>query len=141
MIFGEDRTELRQMYLTAWEKRQSGRPLTPLEDGIAAVIAEHPEYHSALTDKGLDKDFNPDDGTPNPYLHMGLHLGIREQISTNRPAGIFSIFNKLSEQLGNIHDAEHRMIECLAEAIWSAQRDGRAPDEVAYFKKLNALLS
>lgn len=140
MIFGEDRTELRQMYLTAWEKRCAQLPLTPLEHGISDVIEEHPEYHSALKKSALEKDFHPVDGAPNPFLHMGLHLGIREQIATNRPAGIHHIFNTLTDILGDSHEAEHQMIECLADALWHAQQDGQPPDEARYLETLNALL-
>ena len=31
------------------------------------------------------------------------------------------------------------MIDCLAEALWEAQRNNAPPDEAAYFEKLKAL--
>jgi len=49
MIFGQDRHELRKMYADAWKKQLAGQSLSPLEAQIAAVVAEHPEYHDALT--------------------------------------------------------------------------------------------
>ena len=85
MIFGQDRNELRKMYADAWQKRCNDEALSPLEGQIAAVIAEHPEYEPAVTGD-LDKDYTVADGETNPFLHMGLHLGIREQVATNRPA-------------------------------------------------------
>ncbi|MGI9199937.1 MAG: DUF1841 family protein [Woeseiaceae bacterium] len=138
MIFGQDRNELRRMYAEAWRKRTEEQALTPLEAQIAAVIEEHPEYQSAL-DGDLDKDFTVAGGETNPFLHMGLHLGIREQVATNRPAGIRAVFDELAARLGDAHDAEHQMIDCLAEAIWTAQREQRPPDELQYLESLRKL--
>ena len=138
MIFGQDRNELRRMYADAWRKRTADEAMTPLEAQIAAVIEEHPEYQSAL-DGDLDKDFTVAGGETNPFLHMGLHLGIREQVATNRPAGIRAVFDQLATRLGDAHAAEHQMIDCLAEAIWTAQREQRPPDELQYLESLRKL--
>jgi hypothetical protein len=70
---------------------------------------------------------------------MGLHLAIREQVATNRPSGIASVHESLSKRMGDPHAAEHAMLEPLAEALWEAQRNGRAPNELAYLEKLRAL--
>jgi hypothetical protein len=70
---------------------------------------------------------------------MGLHLAIREQVATNRPAGIADVHAKLSARLGDAHAAEHTMLEALAEALWEAQRAGRAPDEQVYLERLRTL--
>ena len=70
---------------------------------------------------------------------MGLHLAIREQVATDRPAGIADIHRALSTRLGDAHAAEHTMLEALAETLWEAQRNNRAPDEQAYLEKLRAL--
>jgi len=96
MIFGQDRHELRKMYADAWEKHLAGQPLSPLEAQIATVVAEHPEYHDAVTGEDLDRDYSPDGGQANPFLHMGLHLGIREQVATDRPGGIAKIHRELA---------------------------------------------
>ena len=139
MIFGQDRNELRKMYLDAWQKQSEGLPLSPLESQIATVVAEHPEYHEMLSSNNLDKDFTPEQGGSNPFLHMGLHLAIREQTSTDRPAGIAAIHRQLSEKAGNSHDAKHRMIDALAETLWESQRNNVAPDEQKYVERLKRL--
>lgn len=139
MIFSQDRGELRRMYHDAWQKHRAGRPLSPLETQIADVVALHPEYHAALEGDAVDRDYLPDDGATNPYLHMGLHLGVREQVGTDRPAGIRDIFTGLRNRLGDPHDAEHRMIECLAETLWEAQGSGTPPDEQRYLERLRRL--
>jgi hypothetical protein len=138
MIFGQDRNELRKMYATAWKKYCDGTVLTPLEAQIARVVEEHPEYHDTVTGV-LDDDYAVEDGRSNPFLHMGLHLGIREQVATDRPAGIAAIFRRLAGRAGDPHVAEHQMIDCLAEELWRSQRDNAMPDEKAYFERLRAL--
>lgn len=139
MIFGQDRHELRKMYADAWQKHLAGQPMSPLEIQIADVVAEHPEYHEAVTGDDLDRDFTPAGGQANPFLHMGLHLGVREQVATDRPAGIANIHRQLAARLRDVHRAEHEMIECLAETLWEAQRANRAPDEAQYLERMRRL--
>ncbi len=139
MIFGQDRKQLRIMYAEAWRKRCERLPMSPLEAQIAAIIELHPEYHADITSDDLDRDYTPDGGQTNPFLHMGLHLGIREQVSTNRPPGIANILEVLRAKLGDAHAAEHQMIDCLAETLWEAQNQNRAPDEAKYLERLRHL--
>jgi len=138
VIFGQDRNELRAMYAEAWTKHCDGDVLSPLEAQIAQVITDHPEYHAAVSGD-LERDFTVEGGETNPFLHMGLHLGIREQVATNRPAGIASVFGDLAAKTGAAHVAEHRMIDCLAETLWEAQSENRPPDESLYLQKLRQL--
>jgi len=139
VIFGQDRDQLRQMYVTAWRKHEAGGPMSPLEAQIADVVALHPEYHDALEPGRLDSDFTVEGGKTNPFLHMGLHLGLREQIATNRPAGIREVFEALAARSGDAHAAEHRMIDCLAETLWESQSRNLPPDEAAYLERLRRL--
>ena len=139
MIFGQDRDELRKMYTTAWKKRCDDLPMSPLETQIADVIAMHPEYQDEIGRGEVDGDYTPEGGRANPFLHMGLHLGIREQVSTNRPAGIAAVYNTVAARAGDVHAAEHQMIECLAETLWEAQSANRPPDEQKYLERLRRL--
>jgi hypothetical protein len=138
MIVSQNRTELRKTYAAAWRKHTAGEVLSPLEIQIVRVVEEHPEFHDAVTGD-LERDFSIDAGRANPFLHMGLHLGLREQIATNRPPGIAAVFDTLAARAGDAHEAEHRMIDCLAEILWEAQRAGQAPDEAAYLHRLRLL--
>ncbi len=138
MIFGQDRGELRKMYADAWQKHCAQLPMSPLEAQIVAVVAAHPEYEAAVRGN-LDADFTIEGRATNPFLHMGLHMGIREQVSLDRPAGIRHIFAQLTARLGDTHTAEHCMLDCLAEILWDAQRRQGPPDEVAYLERLRAL--
>ena len=140
MLFGNDRNELRRMYVQAWRLKRAGQPMSALETQIAEVVGEHPEYHGILVEDAVEADFAPEAGQSNPFLHMGMHLAIREQVSTNRPAGIRDVHARLAGKLGDAHEAEHAMLECLGEALWRAQRDNTMPDESAYLESLHRLL-
>lgn len=133
-MFGNDRQQIRHYYFDVWQRHCRNDPLDALGMQIASVIREHPEYHAMLSlhPDVADREYGPDDGTENPFLHLGMHLAIREQVTTDRPPGITEAHRRLSHRLGNSHEAEHSLMECLGTALWEAQRSGKAPDEIAY---------
>ena len=136
----ESRDEVRQVYLEVWQKMQRQELLEPMQAMIAEVIEIHPEYHALLDneDETRQQEFTPDQGQTNPFLHMGMHIALREQAATDRPAGIKAIYQKLVSSKGQ-HQAEHAMMECLGQALWNAQRSNQAPDENAYLDCLQKL--
>ena len=139
-MFGTDRNQIRQAYYEAWRKHQANEMLQPLEEMIVGVVALHPEYHGLLDNVDTtDKDWLPDDGETNPFLHMGMHIAIQEQLSTDRPAGIAGLYTQIVQQIGDAHEADHKVMECLGEMLWQAQRDNRMPDEGAYLNCLKKL--
>ncbi len=134
------REQLRQSYVDAWAKRIAGLPQSPLEIMIADAIERHPEYQVLIADRTTALNFEgPADGNENPYLHLGLHIAIREQISTDRPPGIRDLLFKLKMQLGE-HPAEHCLMDALAETLWNAQRAGTAPEEASYLARASRAL-
>lgn len=136
----QSRDEVRQVYLDVWQKMQRQELLEPMQAMIAEVIEIHPEYHALLEidDDIKQQEFTPDQGQTNPFLHMGMHIALREQTATDRPPGINSIYQKLVSSKGQ-HQAEHAMMECLGQALWNAQRSNQAPDENAYLDCLRKL--
>lgn len=138
MLFSNNREDLRRQFVDAWRKARDGRPVTSLEDLIARVIAEHPEYHALLEENAdaLAREWTPEQGETNPFLHMGMHIAIREQLSVDRPQGIRHAFETLAHRRGDAHIAEHEMLECLGETLWEAQRSGSMPDEAAYLERV-----
>lgn len=129
------RADNRRMFFEVWRKQQAGEPLSALEIIVAEVIGMHPEYQPLLVadpDKTLDRDWFPEGGETNPFLHMGLHIAIHEQLSIDRPPGVKAAYTALLQSHGDRHRAEHVMLECLAETLWRGQRDGRLPDEKGY---------
>lgn len=141
-MFGNDRTQLRQTFYDAWRKHLAGAPMNPLEEVVSQVVAKHPEYHALLDnpDAGLDKDYLPEAGESNPFLHLGMHIGLLEQIGTDRPSGIRLLYQQLCGKLGDEHQAEHQLMECLAKMLWEAQSNQRMPDEQAYLDCIRRML-
>ena len=137
MLYGSDRDDLRRAYVDAWSKSRAGHALEPLEHLLVEVVEEHPEYHAALEfPDALTREFLPEAGRTNPFLHMGLHVAIREQIATDRPPGLRKLYAKLLRRFADAHRLEHALMECLAETLWDAQREGKAPDEVRYLERV-----
>ncbi len=115
--------------------------MEPLHGMLAEIIADHPEYQALLEqgEEALARDWTPEQGESNPFLHMSLHSAIREQVSVDRPSGIAAIHRQLSARLGH-HEAEHRIMECLARMLWeAAQGSGGMPDEPGYLACLRAV--
>ncbi len=127
------------MYADAWRKAQAAEVLSPLEAQIAQVIEDHPEYQAALSDEAREASFTPEAGKTNPFLHMGLHLAVRDQVATDRPPGISNIFQQLVKKYSKTHEAEHRMLDCLAETLWEAQNQNGPPDEQKYLERLRKI--
>ena len=114
--------------------------MEPLERLIAEVIGQHPEYHPLLEapEPSLTQDF-PADSAGNPFLHMSLHIALREQLSIDRPQGIVDAFSRLVWLRGDAHAAEHEAMECLARSLWEARERGEIPNERGYLKAVRSL--
>ncbi len=134
-MFSSDRQTHRRAFVDAWAKARSGQPLDPVEAQIVQIIHMHPHYQSALTDpeRVLQRDFEPASGDENPFLHMGLHIVILEQLSTDRPVGIRRLHQTLSAVTGDPHTADHRMMDCLAAGLWRVQHERKPFDDKDYF--------
>jgi len=141
MFYTSERDRLRQFYVDTWKKHQTGQPMDAMEQMVARIIHLHPEYQTMLrNEKHLGNEYKPEDGETNPFLHMGMHLGLQEQVSMDRPAGIQAVYQQLGQRLGDVHETEHAMMECLAESLWLAQRDQVEPNEQAYLRCVQSLL-
>lgn len=138
MLYGDTIQETRQMFFSSWNKFQQKELLSPLENAIVQVILAHPEYHKILGDqnKFQQQSYFPEQGETNPFLHMGLHLAIREQVATDRPGGINTIYNNLIQKHHDPLTVEHLMMEQLAEFLWLSQKNNLPPDEALYLRIL-----
>ena len=141
MFYGDTVQETRQMFFTSWAKYQQKKPLLPLENEIVRVILAHPEYHKILenSDKFQQHTYYPEFGETNPFLHMGLHLAVREQIVTDRPEGINAVYNNLVKKYSDPLTVEHLIMDQLAECLWLSQKNNMPPDEQLYLSTLAAL--
>jgi len=117
-MFTNDRNELRKTFFDCWKARRENRPMDAMQQIIANIIELHSEYQALLENEAaLERDYLPEQGETNPFLHMSMHIALHEQISTDRPAGIKLVYQKLTLQQASAHDAEHAMMDCLGEAL------------------------
>jgi hypothetical protein len=137
-VFTPSRDEARRFLVDAWAKYRAGRPLTGLEQKAVAIIALHPEYHAIVEnpDTHLTRDYGPEGGEMNPFLHLSLHLAVDEQLGIDQPPGIRAEFERLRAAHGDEHAALHDVLECLGETLWQAQRQRAAPDADSYLECL-----
>lgn len=133
-MFDPSRDQARRHFFDTWRKYRAGEALSDIEQVTLRVISMHTEYHALLDnpERNLDRDFIPEDGGLNPFLHLSLHLAVEEQLSIDQPRGIRAHFERIALACGSEHDAKHALLECLAEVIWQAQRAGTAPDQTLY---------
>lgn len=136
-MFNPSREQVRQFFCDAWRKHVERLPLVGAEVTAADIAARHPEYHPLLIDSAgaLEKEWTPEGGQMNPFLHLSLHLAIHEQVSVDQPPGIRAAFANLRNKM-EAHAAEHVLLECLGEIIWRAQSEGKPMDAIAYVDKI-----
>ena len=133
-MFSPSRDEARRFLVDAWAKHRAGEPLSGLEAVAAHAIALHPEYHAVLADpeRHAGRDYLPETGEVNPFLHLSLHLAVAEQLAIDQPPGIRAHFERIRAARGDEHAALHAVLECLGEVIWASQRHGTPPDAKLY---------
>jgi hypothetical protein len=133
-MFAPSQNDVRRFFCDTWRKQREGALLTPLEALAADWIAEHPEYHAELADvdAALAAVFEVEAGRTNPFLHLAMHLSISEQLGIDQPRGIKQAFDLLAARLGSAHQAQHEVMECLGEMMWTSQRSGLPPDGERY---------
>ena len=137
-MFNPTREQVRQFFFDAWRKYRQGAPLEGLETIAVEIALMHPEYHDVLDqpEHFVDRDYTPEEGQANPFLHMSMHVAIAEQLSIDQPPGIRAEYERLANVRGDRHAALHEVLECLGETVWRAQRDRAAPDAEAYLECL-----
>jgi hypothetical protein len=131
-MFNPTRNEARQFLFEAWRKHSSGEMLTPLEHIAVRVIGLHPEFQGLFADPERHQDRDYVQGELNPFLHLMMHLSIEEQISIDQPPGVRAAYLRLTGKYDSEHEAQHAMMECMAEMIMQAQRSGTGPDATLY---------
>lgn len=141
-MFNPSRDQVRQFFFDTWAAYRAGRSLSGNEAVALEVILAHPEYHAMLDHPAryLARDYPPELGETNPFLHLSMHVSIAEQLSIDQPAGVRARYQQLLAQRGDAMQAQHDVMDCLAEMIWQAQRNGTAYDALAYLQCLDAKL-
>ncbi len=138
-MFNPSRDQVRQFFFDVWAKYRASQPLVGAEHAALEAILTHPEYHAILNnpERYLQRDYLPELGEINPFMHLAMHMAISEQLAINQPAGIRERYRKLVEHFGDGMRAQHEIMDCLAEMIWQSQREGVAYDPVSYLQCLD----
>lgn len=137
-MFDPSREQVRAFLFETWRKYRAGEPVAGLEAVALDAILAHSEYHRVLDDpeRYAAQEYFPEQGESNPFLHLSLHVALQEQLAIDQPRGVAQRFAALAAHAKDRHAALHEAIECLAEMVWRAQRDGAAPDGAAYLQCL-----
>ena len=140
-MFTPSRDEARRFLAEAWAKQRDGRRCRRSSARSSTSSRCTPRYHALLedADRNLDRDFAPEAGAVNPFLHLSLHLAVAEQLAIDQPPGIRAEFERLRAHHGDEHDALHDLVECLGEVVWQAQRAGGGPDASLYLSLLASM--
>ena len=141
-MFNPSRDQVRQFFFDTWTSYRAGRTLIGNEAIALEVILAHPEYHAMLDNppRFQEREYPPELGETNPFLHLSMHVSIAEQLSIDQPSGVRARYQQLLTQRGDAMQAQHEVMDCLAEMIWQAQRSGTAYDPLAYLQCLDAKL-
>lgn len=133
-MFNPTRDQVRDFFFETWHKYGTSAPLVGLETVALQVLLQHPEHHKLLEDRerSATREYFPETGETNPFLHLSLHLALEEQLSIDQPPGVGQRFAVLLAKSGDRHDALHRAIDCLGEMVWRAQKDKAPPDAGLY---------
>lgn len=137
-MYNPTREQARQFFIDAWRKQCERLPLTQLEAIAADLVQHHPEYHAVIEDpdSALDRDWTPEMGQTNPFLHLSLHLAIEEHLSIDQPHGLRAAFEAHFARLGDRHQALHIVLDALAETLWRSQHDRAPLDGAAYVDRV-----
>ncbi|MSQ19116.1 MAG: DUF1841 family protein [Betaproteobacteria bacterium] len=140
-MFNPSREQVRLFFFDAWREYRNGAALAGTAVQAVNIALMHPEYHGILDapERYLNREWTPEDGQTNPFLHMSMHLAIEEQRSIDQPPGIVAAMQALEAQSRDPHAAQHVAMECLGEMVWRAQRAGTAPDALQYLDCLRRL--
>ncbi|MBT9567719.1 MAG: DUF1841 family protein [Thiobacillus sp.] len=141
-MFNPSREQVRQFFFDLWAKYRAGHTLVGAELPALDIVLAHPEYHALLEqpERFREKDYLPEAGETNPFLHLSMHLAVAEQLSVDQPPGIRARYPLLLDQYGGDMQAQHAVIDCLGEMIWQAQRYQTAFDSAAYLRCLDRQL-
>ncbi len=134
MMFQPSQADVRRFFCGVHAKSRAGQPLEAIEMLASQWIAEHPEFHTELSDldAALANMTKVEPERTNPFLHLSMHLSISEQCSIDQPRGIRQAVELLTARRKDLHAAHHEVMDCLGRMVWESQRAGRPPDGAAY---------
>lgn len=140
-MFNPSQADVRRFFCQTYAKHIGKHILTPLENIAARWLVEHPEYHEQLSDESaaIARDYPPEGGQSNPFLHLSMHLSISEQVQADIPSGLKLAYGMALAKMGDPHTAHHAIMEVLGKVLWDAQRQKMQPDMDAFVEGVRRL--
>ena len=135
-MFSQDRKKQREFLAKSWQKYISNKPLEPLEKQLVSIIEIHHEYHDLIGN--IESEYFPEQGEVNPFLHINLHLALRDQLSLNHK-GVKEVYQELIKLYTDSHEVEHLMMECIAEMIHISQKNNTALNHESYLNCIRSI--
>ncbi len=140
-MFQPSRDDVRHFMFDTWRKYRAGEALVGAEATLLPILLEHPEYHPVLEDPEAyaTRTWHPEDGETNPFMHLSFHLALAEQLAIDQPVGIRAAWTAIAERLGDAHEANHAVLDCLLEQLWKTQRHATPFDVTGYLEAVRRL--
>ena len=96
--------------------------LEPVEQKLAQIVMDHPEYQEQFEDKGLlDGRDIPSDGV-NPFLHISMHQMIEDQLAAESPIEAILLCEYLEMAGNSRHEAVHAVMMVLSHTIYHSYK-------------------
>lgn len=129
-MFNPSAADVRRFFCRTYSKYLNKTVLSPLETIAAHWLVVHPEYHTDLSHEELaiKKDYLPESGQVNPFLHLSMHVSISEQVQADIPLGLKSAYQLALLNIGDVHQTHHAIMEILGSILWESQRLNLPPD-------------
>lgn len=122
----------RQHFYHAWQKHLRGYALSEFEHRIVEVLLNYPEYTKALSPDSIDVD-----NGENPYLILGAHMEVKDQLRLDRPRGIKKLVDSSSKGGAFV---ESLMVELMVYTLKSAYINKTPPSYEQYLRELRIAL-
>ena len=123
------------------EKQRKEEPLTGLEQMVAQVMEEHPEFEP-FWDQGERMAYPQEIGESvvNPLVHTGLHVVVEKQIREDDPEEVRLLLGRLVEKGKSRHEALHVIAQVWGSHYFQSVRRGNPMEELSYIESLKILL-
>lgn len=103
---------MRQNMHRIWQVAQSRNldGLTDDEKEIAWIMLEHEEFNDDFrnAEELADYEYNPDSEV-NPFMHIGIHIAVENQLKQKEPLEVCEFYNAAKERGVSHHEIIHRL--------------------------------
>jgi hypothetical protein len=133
------RARLRARFTAVAVRLASGLPIAAEDAHLAGVLDDHPEARAHLAAHGAEGGAGPgpEEDESAFFLHLALHVALREQAAADLPPGIRALYEAyLARAAGDRLRAEHRMLPALEEAVARSLAQPGGDDPQPYLEAL-----